>query len=34
MYAALADAIESAASDEGTRVLVFQGHESIFQRGQ
>jgi enoyl-CoA hydratase/carnithine racemase len=33
MYAAMADAIESAAADEQTRVLVFQGHESVFSAG-
>lgn len=33
MYAAMADAIEAAAIDEQTRVLVFQGHESIFSAG-
>jgi enoyl-CoA hydratase/carnithine racemase len=33
MYAALADAVEAAAQDPATRVLVFQGHESIFSAG-
>lgn len=33
MYAALADAVEAAAQDPATRVLVFQGHETIFSAG-
>ncbi len=33
MYAALAQAVKSAATDEKVRVLVFQGHESIFSAG-
>lgn len=33
MYAALADALEAAAQDSATRVVVFQGHESIFSAG-
>lgn len=33
MYASMADAIEAAAVDAETRVLVFQGHESIFSAG-
>jgi len=33
MYAALADAVEAAAADAATRVLVIQGHETIFSAG-
>lgn len=33
MYAALADALEAAVQDSATRVVVFQGHESIFSAG-
>lgn len=33
MYAVLADAIDSAVADQGTRVLVIQGHETIFSAG-
>jgi len=33
MYAALADALDAAASDAATRVLVFQGHEAVFSAG-
>lgn len=33
MYAALADVLEAAAQDSATRVVVFQGHESIFSAG-
>ena len=33
MYAALADAIEQAAGDVATRVVVIQGHESVFSAG-
>jgi enoyl-CoA hydratase/carnithine racemase len=33
MYTALADAVEQAASDASVRVLVFQGHETVFCAG-
>jgi enoyl-CoA hydratase/carnithine racemase len=33
MYAALADAVEAATADPDTRVLVIQGHETIFSAG-
>lgn len=33
MYASLADALEAAATDAAVRVVVFQGHESIFSAG-
>jgi len=33
MYTAMADAVEAAAADPATRVLVFQGHETIFSAG-
>lgn len=33
MYAAMADALAQAASDEQVRVVLFQGHESIFSAG-
>jgi enoyl-CoA hydratase/carnithine racemase len=33
MYAALADALAAAAADEGTRVVVIQGHETVFSAG-
>jgi len=33
MYAALADALESAAADAAVRVVVFQGHETVFSAG-
>lgn len=33
MYADLAQALRSAASDAAVRVVVFQGHESIFSAG-
>jgi len=33
MYAAMADAMQEAADDASVRVLVFQGHESIFCAG-
>jgi len=33
MYAALADAIEQAQHDAAVRVVVIQGHESIFSAG-
>lgn len=33
MYAALADAVEQAAHDAQVRVLVFQGHETVFCAG-
>jgi enoyl-CoA hydratase/carnithine racemase len=33
MYAAMADAVAQAAADPAVRVLVFQGHESIFSAG-
>ncbi len=33
MYAAMADAVAEAAADPAVRVVVFQGHESIFSAG-
>lgn len=33
MYAAMADALAQAASDASVRVVLFQGHESIFSAG-
>ena len=33
MYAAMADAVAKAAADPAVRVVVFQGHESIFSAG-
>ncbi len=33
MYAAMADALQQAADDPSVRVLVFQGHETIFCAG-
>jgi enoyl-CoA hydratase/carnithine racemase len=33
MYAAMADALQQAAQDASIRVLVFQGHETIFCAG-
>lgn len=33
MYDALANAIEAAAADASTRVVVIQGHESVFSAG-
>ena len=33
MYTAMADAVAQAASDAAVKVLVFQGHESIFTSG-
>ena len=33
MYAAMADALEAAARDDATRVVVLQGHETIFSAG-
>jgi enoyl-CoA hydratase/carnithine racemase len=33
MYGAMADALQSAASDSATRVVVLQGHETIFSAG-
>lgn len=33
MYAAMADAVAQAAADEHVRVVLFQGHESIFSAG-
>ncbi len=33
MYAAMADAVAQAASDASVRVVLFQGHESIFSAG-
>lgn len=33
MYACLADTLEAAATDDATRVVVFQGHETIFSAG-
>ena len=33
MYAAMADALQQAADDASSRVLVFQGHETIFCAG-
>lgn len=33
MYAALADALTRAASDSGVRVVLLQGHETVFSAG-
>ena len=33
MYAAMADAVDQAAADARVRVVLFQGHESIFSAG-
>ncbi len=33
MYAVMADAVAQAAADSAVRVVVFQGHESIFSAG-
>jgi enoyl-CoA hydratase/carnithine racemase len=33
MYAAMADAVDQAAADASVRVVLFQGHESIFSAG-
>jgi enoyl-CoA hydratase/carnithine racemase len=33
MYAALADALAAAEADPGARVVVFQGHETVFSAG-
>jgi enoyl-CoA hydratase/carnithine racemase len=33
MYAALADTLAAAAADDAVRVLVFQGHETVFSAG-
>lgn len=33
MYAALADGLEAAATDAAVRVVVFQGHETVFSAG-
>ena len=33
MYATMADALQVAAADAATRVVVFQGHETIFSAG-
>ena len=33
MYAAMADAVSTAAEDAAVRVLVFQGHETVFSAG-
>ncbi len=33
MYASLADAVEQAASDAAVRVVVIQGHETVFSAG-
>lgn len=33
MYGAMADALAQAESDAGVRVLVFQGHETVFSAG-
>lgn len=33
MYASMADALESAAADASVRVVVFQGHETVFSAG-
>lgn len=33
MYASMADALDSAAADAAVRVLVFQGHETVFSAG-
>jgi enoyl-CoA hydratase/carnithine racemase len=33
MYASMADALDAAAADAAVRVLVFQGHETVFSAG-
>ena len=33
MYAAMADALEQAAADAATRVVLLQGHETVFSAG-
>jgi enoyl-CoA hydratase/carnithine racemase len=33
MYAAMADAVEQAAADAAVRVMVIQGHETVFSAG-
>ena len=33
MYGTMADALATAAEDKGTRVVVLQGHESVFSAG-
>ncbi len=33
MYAAMADAVEQAATDAAVRVMVIQGHETVFSAG-
>jgi len=33
MYASMADALEQAAADAAVRVVVFQGHETVFSAG-
>ncbi len=33
MYSAMADALAQAAAEDSTRVVVFQGHETIFSAG-
>jgi len=33
MYASMADALESAAADPAVRVVLFQGHETVFSAG-
>jgi enoyl-CoA hydratase/carnithine racemase len=33
MYGAMADALQAAQSDDSVRVLVFQGHETVFSAG-
>jgi len=33
MYAAMADALEAAQADAAVRVVVFQGHETVFSAG-
>ncbi|MBU3648369.1 MAG: enoyl-CoA hydratase, partial [Limnohabitans sp.] len=33
MYSALAEAVAQAATDASVRVLVFQGHETVFCAG-
>ena len=33
MYASMADALENAAGDAAVRVVVFQGHETVFSAG-
>jgi len=33
MYAAMADALTSAQADDAVRVVVFQGHETVFSAG-